>query len=91
MRDLLELKNIALLYELWFFRLVHEISAVLGRPPVRSGRLASDLFQTAFAAGGTFESVTSTLRHGPPGQPTETTPWPTPSMRTSRARSSRPS
>ena len=56
MRDLLELKNIALLYELWtFFRLVHGISAVLGRPPVRSGRLASDLFQTGFAAGGTFE------------------------------------
>ena len=56
MRDLLELKNIALLYEPWtFFRLVHAISAVLGRPPVRSGRLASDLFQTAFAAGGTFE------------------------------------
>ena len=56
MRDLLELKNIALLYELWtFFGLVHEISAVLGRPPVQSGRLASDLFQTAFAAGGTFE------------------------------------
>ena len=56
MRDLLELKNIALLYELWtFFRLVHEISAVLGSPPVRSGRPASDLFQTAFAAGGTFE------------------------------------
>ena len=56
MRHLLELKNIALLYELWtFFRLVHEISAVLGSPPVRSGRLASDLFQTAFAAGGTFE------------------------------------
>ena len=56
MRDLLELKNIALLYELWtIFRLVHEISAVLGSQPVRSGRLASDLFQTAFAAGGTFE------------------------------------
>ena len=56
MRDLLELKNIALLYELWtFFRLVHEISAVLGRPPVRSGRPTSDLFQAAFAAGGTFE------------------------------------
>ena len=56
MRDLLELKNIALLYELWtFFRLVHEISAVLGSPPVRSERLASDLFQTGFAAGGTFE------------------------------------
>ena len=56
MRDLLELKNIALLYELWtFFRLVHEISAALGSPPVRSGRLASDLFQTGFAAGETFE------------------------------------
>lgn len=56
MRDLLELKNIALLYELWtFFRLVHEISAVLGSPPVRSGRPTSDLFQTAFAAGGTYE------------------------------------
>ena len=56
MRDLLELKNIALLYELWtFFRLVHEISAVLGRPPVRSGRLTSGPFQTDFAAGGTFE------------------------------------
>ena len=56
MRDLLELKKIALLYKLWtLFRLVHEISAVLGSPPVRSGRLASDLFQTAFAAGGTFE------------------------------------
>ena len=56
MRDLLELKNIALLYELWtFFRLIHEVSAVLGSPPVRSGRLASDLFQTGFAAGGTFE------------------------------------
>ena len=56
MRDLLELKNIALLYELWtFFRLVHEISAVLGRPPFRSGRLTSGPFQTDFAAGGTFE------------------------------------
>ena len=56
MRDLLELKNIALLYELWtFFRLVHEVSRVLGSAPVRSGRPASDLFQTAFAAGGTFE------------------------------------
>ena len=56
MRDLLELKNIALLYELWtFFRLVHEISAVLGSPPARSGRPASDDFQTAFAADGTFE------------------------------------
>ena len=34
MRDLLELKNIALLYELRsFFRLVDEISAVLESPP----------------------------------------------------------
>ena len=33
MRDLLELKNIALLYELWsFFRLVNETSAVLESP-----------------------------------------------------------
>ena len=56
MRDLLELKNIALLYELWtFFRLVDEISTVLGRPPVRSGRLATGPFQTAFPAGGTYE------------------------------------
>ena len=56
MRDLLELKNIALLYELWtFFRLVDEISAVVGSPPVRSGRLAAGPFQTAFAAGGTYE------------------------------------
>ena len=56
MRDLLELKNVALLYELWtFFRLVHEISAVLGRPPVRSGQPAGDDFGTDFAAGGTFE------------------------------------
>ena len=47
MRDLLELKNVAVLYELWtFFRLVREVSAVLGeparsigagRPPTTSG------------------------------------------------------
>ena len=56
MRDLLELKNIALLYELWtFFRLVDEISTVLGRPPVRSEQLATGPFETAFTAGGTFE------------------------------------
>ena len=43
MRDLLELKNIALLYELWtFFRMVDEITAVLQSPPVRSGSLGSD-------------------------------------------------
>ena len=55
MRDLLELKNIALLYELWtFFRIVHEL-AVLEGPPVRSGRSTSGPFQTDFAAGGTIE------------------------------------
>ena len=55
MRDLLELKNIALLYELWtFFRIVHELSVLEG-PPVRSGRPTSGLLQTDFAAGGTFE------------------------------------
>ena len=54
-RDLLELKNIALLYELWtFFRIVHELSVVEG-PPVRSGQPTSGLLQTDFAAGGTFE------------------------------------
>lgn len=56
MRDLIELKNIALLYELWtFFRLVQEVSAVLENSPLRSERLASDHFQTGLAAGGTFE------------------------------------
>ena len=56
MRDLLELKNIALLYELWtFFRLVDQVSMVLGSPPVRSERPAAGPFQTTFAAGGTFE------------------------------------
>ena len=55
MRDLLELKNIALLYELWtFFRIVHELSVLEG-PPVRSGRPTIGPFQTDFAAGGTFE------------------------------------
>ena len=54
-RDLLELKNIALLYELWtFFRIVHEL-AVLESPPVRSERRTSSPFQTDFAAGGTFQ------------------------------------
>ena len=55
MRDLLELKNIALLYELWtFFRIVHELP-VLGAPPVRSGRPTTGPFQTDLATGGTFE------------------------------------
>ena len=56
MRDLLELKNIALLYELWtYFRLVREISEVLESPPVRSGRVTTDDFGAVFPAGGTVE------------------------------------
>ena len=55
MQDLLELKNIALLYELWtFFRLVEAIMELRG-PPIRSGWLTSDHFKTDFTAGGTFE------------------------------------
>ena len=55
MRDLLELKDIVTLYELWtFFRIVHEL-AVLEGPPVRSGRPTRDHFRTDFAAGGAFE------------------------------------
>ena len=56
MRDLLELKNIAHLYELWtFFRLADEITAVLQSPPVLSRGLGSSPWGTDFAAGGTFE------------------------------------
>ena len=55
MQDLLELKNIALLYELWtFFRLVAEIEALEG-PHVQSPRSTSDHFRTRFAARGTFQ------------------------------------
>ena len=56
MRDLLELKDIALRYELWtFFRLADEITAVLESPPVRSGGLASGPSGFDFTAGGTFK------------------------------------
>ena len=44
-----------------FFRLVHEVSAVLGSPPVRSGRLASGHFGIDFPAGGTFEWASGVL------------------------------
>ena len=56
MRDLLELKNIALLYELWtFFRLAEIICELLG-PPVRSARTdAGDDFQVALGWNRTFE------------------------------------
>ncbi|WP_419939456.1 DUF2357 domain-containing protein [Candidatus Palauibacter sp.] len=55
MRDLLELKNIALLYELWtFFRLAEIICDSLG-PPLRSARPAGDDFQVALGWNRTFE------------------------------------
>ena len=56
MRDLLELKNIALLYELWtFFRLAEIICELLG-PPLRSARpAAGDDFQVALGWNRTFE------------------------------------
>ena len=56
MRDLLELKNIALLYELWtFFRLAEIICNLLG-PPLRSARPeAGDDFQVSLRWNRTFE------------------------------------
>ena len=55
MRDLLELKNVALLYELWtFFRLAEIICDLLG-PPLRSARPAGDDFQVALGWNRTFE------------------------------------
>ena len=55
MRDLLELKNIALLYEMWtFFRLAEIICDLLG-PPLRSARPAGDDFRVALGWNRTFE------------------------------------
>ncbi|MYE35348.1 MAG: DUF2357 domain-containing protein [Gemmatimonadales bacterium] len=56
MRDLIELKNISLLYELWtFFRLAEIICELLG-PPRRSARpTAGDDFQVALGWNRTFE------------------------------------
>lgn len=55
LQDMLELKNTALLYELWtFFRLVEEITKLKGAP-LRSGGLTGDHFRIDFAGGGTFE------------------------------------
>ncbi|MCY3699988.1 MAG: DUF2357 domain-containing protein [Gemmatimonadetes bacterium] len=56
MRDLLELKDIALLYELWtFFRLAEIICGLLGLP-VRSARTdAGDDFQVVLGWNRTFE------------------------------------
>ena len=55
MRDLLELKNIAVLYELWaFFRIVRVIADREG-PPRRAGRFTSDEFGVNLPAGVAFE------------------------------------
>ena len=56
MRDLLELKNIARLYELWtFFRLAEIICELLG-PPLRSAQpAAADDFQVALGSNRKFE------------------------------------
>ena len=43
-RDLLELKDVALLYELWsYFLLVRELEQVLGKPTIAEGPRASDM------------------------------------------------
>ena len=56
LRNLLELKDIATLYELWtFFRLADLVRALLG-PPIRSARPArSDSFQVSLGWNQTFE------------------------------------
>ena len=56
MRALLELKDIATLYELWtFFRLADLVRALLG-PPIRSARPAGrDSFQVSLGWNQTFE------------------------------------
>lgn len=55
MRDLLELKNIALLYELWtFFRLADIIQDLIG-PPSHRARPSSSPFETTLEWNRTFE------------------------------------
>ena len=55
MRDMLELKNIALLYELWtFHRLASCINQLVG-PPKQTGRMIGDDFQVNLARGEAFE------------------------------------
>ncbi|MCY4647131.1 MAG: DUF2357 domain-containing protein [Gammaproteobacteria bacterium] len=55
MRDMLELKNIALLYELWtFHRLACCIDQLVG-PPQRTGRMIGGDFQMDLARGKAFE------------------------------------
>ena len=60
MRDLLELKNIAVLYELWtFFRIARVIADREG-PPSRAGRTTSDEFGVNLSAGVVFEWASGT-------------------------------
>ena len=60
MRDLLELKNIAVLYELWtFFRIARVIADREG-PPTRAGRSTSDEFGVSLPAGAAFEWASGT-------------------------------
>ena len=55
MRDLLELKNIALLYEVWtFFRLADIIQDLIG-PPSHRARPSSSSFEAALEWNQTFE------------------------------------
>jgi len=55
MRDLLELKNIALLYELWtFFRLADIIQDLIG-PPTHGARPSSRSFEVGLERNRTFE------------------------------------
>ena len=60
MRDLLELKNIAVLYELWtFFRIARVIADREG-PPLRAGGSTSDEFGVNLSAGVAFEWASGT-------------------------------
>ena len=63
MRDLLELKDIALLYELWtFFRLADIISDLLAQPPVRAAGVVGDSFEVVLERNRTFEWASSGVR-----------------------------
>lgn len=55
MRDLLELKNIAVLYELWTFFRIAQVIAEREGPPRRAGRSTSDDFGVNLPAGVAFE------------------------------------
>ncbi|MDD9999032.1 MAG: DUF2357 domain-containing protein [Rhodospirillaceae bacterium] len=55
MRDLLELKNIAVLYELWTFFRIAQVIAEREGPPHRAGRSTSDDFGVNLPTGVAFE------------------------------------